>query len=134
MNPALLIAGSVFVAVGAALHVLFWVLESFLWMRPSTWRAFGLRSQEDAKTVRPMAFNQGYYNLFLAIGVIVGLSLIAAGSTEAGCALVFLSAASMVGASLVLLFSSRKLARAALIQGVAPLVGIVLLAVALIVG
>ena len=40
---------------------------------------FGLRSAEDAAIVRPMAFNQGFYNLFLALGIAGGLALVAAG-------------------------------------------------------
>ena len=45
---------------------------------------FGIRSAEDAAIVRPMAFNQGFYNLFLAIGIVAGLGLVASGQVEAG--------------------------------------------------
>lgn len=132
MNTALLIVGSVFVGLAALIHLYIWVLESILWKRPSTWRTFGLRSQEDAETVRPMAFNQGFYNLFLAIGVKLGLLLLWAwGQPVVGITLVLFAAGSMVGAALVLILSSPKLARAAAIQGLAPLVGIILIAVAL---
>jgi putative membrane protein len=132
MNSALLIAGSVLVGIAAVIHVLIFVLESILWSRPSTWRRFGLRSQGDADIVKPMAFNQGFYNLFLGVGVKLGLLFLWAwGSPEVGLALVFLGAGSMVAAAAVLILSSPKLARAAALQGVAPLVGIILLVLAL---
>jgi putative membrane protein len=131
MNTALAIAGSVFVGLAALIHLYIWTLESLRWSQPSTWRTFGVTSQEDAETVKPMAFNQGFYNLFLTIGVAIGLVLAWTGAIEAGLALVFLAAGSMVGAALVLILSSPKLARAAAIQGAAPLVGIILLVLAL---
>lgn len=132
MNSALLIAGSVLVGIAAVIHILIFALESILWSRPSTWRRFGLRSQADAEIVKPMAFNQGFYNLFLAIGVKVGLLFLWVwNSPEVGLALVFLAAGSMVAAAVVLILSSPKLARAAALQGVAPLLGIILLVVGL---
>ena len=131
MNSGLLVAASIFVGIGALIHLYIFVLESILWTRPSTWRTFGLKSQDEANTVRPMALNQGFYNLFLAIGAAAGLVLLWSGMAQAGAALVFLAAGSMVLAALVLIISSPKLARAALLQGAAPLVGIILLLLAL---
>ena len=61
----------VFVGLAALLHVLFFVMESVLFMRPDVHRRFGLRTREEAELVRPMAYNQGFYNLFLAIGAVV---------------------------------------------------------------
>ncbi|MDH6182245.1 putative membrane protein [Microbacteriaceae bacterium SG_E_30_P1] len=131
MNVGFAVAASVLVGLGAIIHLYIFVLESIRWSRPSTWRTFGVGSQADADTVKPMAFNQGFYNLFLAIGVAVGIVLFWAGMPEAGAALIFLAAGSMVGAALVLIASSPKLARPALIQGLAPLLGIVSLVIAL---
>ena len=133
MNMPLLITGSVLVGLAGLIHLYIWVLESLLWRRPSTWRTFGLRSQADADTVRPMAFNQGFYNLFLVVGVVLGLLFFWAwGSTVIGATLILFAAGSMVAAALVLLLSSPKLARAAAIQGVAPLAGIILFLAALL--
>lgn len=132
MTMPLMIAGSVFVGLAAVIHLYIWVLESLLWQRPSTWRTFGLRSQEDADTVRPMAFNQGFYNLFLVIGVALGLLFVWVwGDPFIGVALILFAAGSMVAAAVVLILSSPKLARAAAIQGLAPLAGIILLVAAL---
>ncbi len=133
MNMPLLITGSVLVGLSGLIHLYIWVLESLLWRRPSTWRTFGLRSQEDADTVRPMAFNQGFYNLFLVVGVVLGLLFFWAwGDTVIGATLILFAAGSMVAAALVLILSSPKLARAAAIQGVAPLAGIILFLAALL--
>lgn len=133
MNMPLLITGSVLVGLAGLIHLYIWVLESLLWRRPSTWRTFGLRSQEDADTVRPMAFNQGFYNLFLVVGVVLGLLFFWAwGDTVVGATLILFAAGSMVAAALVLILSSPKLARAAAIQGAAPLVGIILFVIALL--
>jgi putative membrane protein len=133
MNMPLLITGSVLVGLAGLIHLYIWVLESLLWRRPSTWRTFGLRSQEDADTVRPMALNQGFYNLFLVVGVVLGLLFFWAwGDTVIGATLILFAAGSMVAAALVLILSSPKLARAAAIQGVAPLAGIILFLLALL--
>jgi putative membrane protein len=103
-----------------------------MWSRASTWRSFGVRSQTDADLIRPMAFNQGFYNLFLALGVTIGLGLATwPNLSQAGHAIALFAAASMVAAAVVLISSSPRLARAAAIQGVAPLAGIVLLALGL---
>lgn len=56
---------AVVLAAGAALlHVDIWVLESFRWTEPTTRRTFGV-SEADARVLESMAFNQGFYNLFL---------------------------------------------------------------------
>lgn len=132
MNQALLIGALVFVGLAALIHFYIFYLESIAWAKPSTWKTFGLRTQADADTMRPMAYNQGYYNAFLAAGIVVGIVLIhTPGMLQAGVALVLFAAACMILAATVLITSNKKLARAALIQGAAPLVGSVLLVLAL---
>ena len=131
MNSALVVAGSVFVGLAALIHVYIFYLESIAWSKPKTWKTFGLKSQADADVVRPMAFNQGYYNAFLAGGIIVGLILLFTPATQqAGFALIVFAAGSMVLAATVLITSNPRLARAAVLQGAAPLIGIVLLVLA----
>lgn len=126
------LAGCVLIGVAALVHLYIFYLESIAWSKPKTWKAFGLRSQAEADIVRPMAFNQGYYNAFLALGAIAGLVLMAAGLAEAGTALALFAALSMVLAATVLITSSPKLARAAALQGAPPLIGIVLLVASLV--
>jgi putative membrane protein len=135
MNPVLLIVGSIFVGLAALIHVYIFYLESIAWSKPATWKNFGLKSQTEADTVKPMAYNQGYYNAFLAVGVVLGLVFLATpGLQQAGFALAVFAASSMVLAATVLITSSPKLARAAVLQGAAPLIGVVLLLLACCLG
>ena len=57
MNPVLLIVGSIFVGLAALVHVYIFYLESIAWSKPATWKNFGLKSQAEADTVKPMAYN-----------------------------------------------------------------------------
>ncbi|HXT20218.1 MAG TPA: DUF1304 domain-containing protein [Thermoanaerobaculia bacterium] len=66
------VAADVALAVVALLHVLFLVLEMFLWTKPTGRRVFGL-SRELAEETRALAANQGLYNGFLAAGLVWGL-------------------------------------------------------------
>lgn len=114
----------VLASVAAIIHVMIFALESVLWARPQVWRTFGLKSQAEADVVEPMAFNQGFYNLFLALATVLGLLLLGWGNPIAGKWVLLVALSSMVLASIVLLITSRRLWRAALIQGTVPLLGI----------
>jgi putative membrane protein len=119
------IIGVVAASLAALIHVWFFVLESIWFERPNVAGRFGLRTQEAIDAVRPMAFNQGFYNLFLAIGIAGGLLLIASGNAVTGRPIVLFSCACMVGAGIVLLASNRRFAAAATLQAVPPLVAII---------
>ncbi|MFC4149900.1 DUF1304 domain-containing protein [Micromonospora mangrovi] len=108
--------------LAGVLHVLFFVMESVLFSRPAVHGRF-LVAAQDVDRVRRWAFNQGFYNLFLAVGLFAGLLL--GIRSDAGRALVVLTCGSMVGAALVLVGTDRRMARAALIQGGPPLVALV---------
>jgi putative membrane protein len=116
--------------MAALLHVFIFYLESIAWTTERARSTFGT-SVEEAQTTKELAFNQGFYNLFLAIGVIVGIVLYALGSTVAGATLVLAGAGSMAAAALVLLISSPDKAAAALKQGVIPALAVIALAVGL---
>jgi len=131
-SGVLVTIGSILVALAAVLHVVIFYFESIAWSKPATWKRFGMRSQEDAEVVKPMALNQGFYNLFLAIGVFAGLIIALAGNVDAGYAITLFAALSMAAAATVLIISNPKLARAALTQGTLPLIGSVLLIIALL--
>jgi putative membrane protein len=92
---------------------------------------FGTTAQEAEATLE-MAFNQGFYNLFLAITVGLGIVLHAAGQHAVAATLVLTGAGSMMAASLVLLLSSPDKAGAAIKQGALPAVGVALLVVGLL--
>lgn len=63
---------NVLVAIVAALHAYFLVLEMFLWTRPLGLKTFR-NSLEKAQQSAVLAANQGLYNGFLAAGLIWGL-------------------------------------------------------------
>lgn len=65
-------AAQILVALVAALHLYFLVLEMFLWTGPVGRRVFGM-SREQAQATRVLAANQGLYNGFLAAGLAWGL-------------------------------------------------------------
>jgi putative membrane protein len=123
-------AGLIFAGLAAALHVYIFVLESLLWTAPRTRATFGT-TPEEAEATKLLAFNQGFYNLFLAIVTGVGVGFTSSGGTPVGAALVFAGAGSMLAAAIVLVASSRDKARSAVVQGALPLVAVVLLAVGL---
>lgn len=125
------ILATVFAALAALLHVYIFVMESVQWTQPRIWKRFGLTDQAAAETTKPLAYNQGFYNLFLAIGTAIGLVLYLSGAEDsalraAGLALVLFSLGSMVAAALVLLTTGGRYLRAALLQGTLPLIGFVL--------
>ena len=126
----MLIAGLVLAGTAALIHVYIFYLESFAWTRKSTRATFGMTA-EQAEATRPMALNQGYYNLFLAIVTVVGIVLTATGSTAAGAALVLAGAGSMAAAALVLVISDPTKRGAALKQGLVPLLGVIALIIGL---
>ncbi|MDJ0323330.1 DUF1304 domain-containing protein [Cryobacterium sp. PH31-AA6] len=122
----MIIAAAVFVTLAALLHGYIFLMESVWWTRPATWKRFGVRSQADAETTRPMAYNQGFYNLFLGVGAAIGLLLFFGGQSAAGTALVLFCTGSMVLAATVLTTTGAGYLRAALTQGTLPLIGFVL--------
>lgn len=119
MNPAC----QAFALLAAGLHVLIFCMESVWFMRPGVHRRFGAATTADAEARRLFAFNQGFYNLFLAIGILVGLALLhCGGNLTVGRTLVLFSCACMVGAGVVLFLSAgRPMARAAVMQAIFPL-------------
>ncbi len=132
MNGALLVVGAVFLAIATLIHVFIFILESVLWGRPATWQRFGVKTQQEADTLRAMAYNQGFYNVFLALGGGAGLVMIASANVQReGLALGIFVLLSMLLASVVLITSNPRLARAAVTQGAAPFLGLVFLIAAL---
>ena len=118
----------VFAGLAALLHVYIFVLESVRWSEPKTWKVFGIADQKTADATKSMAYNQGFYNLFLATGAIIGILfwIVNGVGDVAGRTLLIFSLGSMLAAALVLVTSGRKYLRPATIQGTLPLIGVVL--------
>ncbi len=127
----MVIAGIVFAALAALLHVYIFVMESVTWTSPRTRATFGT-TVEEAEVTKLLAFNQGFYNLFLAIVTGIGIVAMALGHNAVGVALVFAGIGSMAAAALVLMASSPDKARAAAVQATFPLLGIALLLIGLL--
>ena len=108
-------------------------MESITWRKPATWKRFGVATQEEAETQALFAFNQGFYNLFLAVIGFIGIGCVLKhdGASTAGWALVFASTGSMVGAAAILASCGRQYLRAAVTQGLFPALAIVVALLAL---
>ena len=132
-----MIVALVAASLAALLHVYIFVMESFLWTTPRVRATFGVTSDAQAEHTAPLALNQGFYNLFLAIVTAVGVALVVAGdpgsassapdASPSGNALIVAGAGSMLAAALVLVISDRTKARAAAVQGALPLVALLAL-------
>ena len=106
------ILATVFGVLAALLHVYIFVMESVQWTRPRIWKRFGVRDQASADAMKGMAYNQGFYNLFLAVGAVLGVVLFWTGADGtaadvAGRTLVLFSLGSMTAAALILLSTGR---------------------------
>ncbi len=113
-------------ALAALIHIGFFIAESILFQRPGGHRIFGLK-ESDVLAVRPWAFNQGFYNLFLALGTLLGLYFVLKMQIMLAGVLTGFCAVSMIGAGLALWWSVPRLRRFALIQMLPPLLGLLFL-------
>ena len=120
----MLTAGMVFAVLAAALHVLIFYMESIAWEGALARNTFGGTPEE----VRPhafYAFNQGFYNLFLALQAIIGVVLAALGYAAIGAALILAGTGAMLAAAVVLALASAPHRSAAAKQGTFPLLAVV---------
>lgn len=115
-------------ALAGIMHVVFFMAESVWWQKPAVAKGFGM-SAEEAETTRVLAFNQGFYNLMLALGTFGGLLAWALDYETIGLTLVAWCCLTMVVASLVLVTSAPELKRGAVAQSAPALVFLILLAV-----
>ena len=126
----MLVLAAALAVLAALLHVYVFVLESLRWEAPRTRAVFGTTAEQAAAT-RQLAYNQGFYNLFLAVVTLLGVVLLGP-LAQAGAALVLAGTGSMLAAALVLLLSDRTKARPALVQGTLPLLAVLTLVLALL--
>ncbi|UWX97041.1 DUF1304 domain-containing protein [Arthrobacter zhaoxinii] len=121
----MLIAAAIFAVVAAAVAFYFFMLESLRWAEPDTAEVFALRGSNPAATAQ-LAYNLGFYNLFLAVGAALGVVLLFAGNAVAGLTLMTFTTACMLLASVVLVLSDRRVARLSLVQGAPAALSLVL--------
>ncbi len=114
----------VFAGLAALLHVYFFFLESVAFRKPFAHRTFGVSDPAEVELLAFPMLNQGFYNLFLAIGTAVGVVGVARDWEPQGTTLVVFGCLFMIGAALVLVVARPRMARAAAIQGVLPLLAL----------
>lgn len=113
----MLFTAAVFAVISAAVSFYIFLLETLKWTDPETMAVFRVKTSEEAAITQQLAYNQGFYNLFLAVGAALGVLLLVLGNSVAGVTLMSFSTASMALAAVVLATSDRRMVRAALIQG-----------------
>jgi putative membrane protein len=97
----------IFGLLAALVHILAFTWETLLFQRPGVhWRIFAIPTS-DVPAVRLWAFNVGFYNLFLACGVVGGVIAWAAGEDTIGRTLVIYTCLFMFLAGIALLVSDR---------------------------
>jgi putative membrane protein len=127
-----LVIGFVLAVLAALLHAYIFYLESIAWESDRARAIFRTGSVQEARATRALAFNQGFYNLFLAVLAVLGTVVAAAGAVGIGATLALAGTGSMLAAALVLLLSSPALRGAAVRQGTIPLLAVVSLVVGLL--
>lgn len=127
----MLTVAMVFTVLAAALHVLIFYMESIAWEGDLARKTFG-GTPEEARPHAFYAFNQGFYNLFLALQALVGVVLVAMGYVAVGAALVLAGTGAMLAAAIVLALASAPHRAAAAKQGAFPLLAVVLTVAALL--
>jgi putative membrane protein len=105
------------------LHIAIFYMEAIAFTQPKVYRRFLVSGEAEAQAIKPWAFNQGFYNLFLAIGTLIGVATFS-GHHSVGRALIAFGCGCMLAAALVLVGSDRRMARAAVTQGLFPLIAV----------
>lgn len=111
-------------AFAAIVHILFFTMESLMWHTPKVQKIFHIAA-ENVEATSLLAFNQGFYNLFLATGSIFALILLAKGKEKEGTTLLVFTSLCMLGAAIVLHFSALDMTRGVMIQGIAPAITLI---------
>lgn len=122
-----------FALLAAVLHLVVFVWEALLFHRPGVHGRIFSTPAVDVPAVRLWAFGVGFYNLFLAAGLVLGVVLWAAGEVAVGRALVVYICLFMFLSGIVLLIADRlALSRprgtgisGAVAQGGPPLVALI---------
>ncbi|WP_417563251.1 DUF1304 domain-containing protein [Microbacterium sp.] len=127
----MIIVGLVLAGLAALVHVYIFWLESVAWRAPRTRKIFGT-SPEQAAMTRELAFNQGFYNLFLALAVFAGIVVFATAAVGVGLTLVFAGTGMMLAAALVLFTSAPDKRSAAVTQGLIPLLALIALVIGVV--
>jgi putative membrane protein len=97
----------IFALVAAVLHLLVFVCEALLIERPAVYQGVFAIKAADVPAIRLWAFGVGFYNLFLALGMITGVVAWIAGNEQVGRTLVVYLTLFMFLSSIVLFVADR---------------------------
>lgn len=97
----------VFAILAAGIHILVFAWESLLFSRPGVHQKVFAVATRDVPAVQLWAFCVGFYNLFLALGLITGVVMWAMGSVTVGMTLVVYICLFMVLSGVVLFAADR---------------------------
>lgn len=115
-------------ALAGLIHIGFFIFESY-YLQKSHAREFLKMSEIEHKSIKPWALNQGFYNLFLAVGVFIGLTYVRKLQIMMAGLMISFAGGCMIVAGVVLFFSVPKMRKLALLQAGVPAVGFVFLAI-----
>lgn len=113
-------------SLAAVIHIGYFIVESFLLQNVKNSHLLKIKPS-DHQAIKVWAFNQGFYNLALALQMIIGLMYVLKGEPKTAGLLVGLSGLTMIMAGVVLFFSAPQLRRGALMQILPPLLGFLFL-------
>ena len=119
------IIGTIAAILAGLLHVFIFYMESIAWTSKKARSTFGM-TKEEANNTKEMAFNQGFYNLMLAVETLIGVCFMFFGNAI-GKPLAVFGVLSMFSAAALLFFSSPDKRSAAIKQGTLPLIALILL-------
>ena len=105
-------------------HIGFFIIESIMYQKPEGYKLFKISPQDHLAT-KKWAFNQGFYNLFLALGTFWGLYFVTQKQVMVAGVLTGFCGMSMLAAGVVLWFSTPQLRKAAYYQIIPPLLGFI---------
>lgn len=115
----------VLAGLAVVMHVYIFFLEAIAFRKPFAHRTFGIKDPAEVELLAFPMLNQGFYNLFLAIGTAVGVVGVARDWEPQGTTLVVFGCLFMVCAALVLAVTRPRMARGAAVQGLLPLLALV---------
>lgn len=126
------IVALVFSTLTIVIHVVIFVGESLLWGNPLIIERVlskvdapaGISLSDQAQILEVLFYNQGFYNLFVALGGVGGLILYKYGRIQEGTVLVCYMCLFALGAGVVLA-STTTAYPAAVIQGLPPLIALI---------
>jgi putative membrane protein len=118
MNPL----AQAFVVVAASIHVWVRVCESFLFHRPGVHRGIFKTPTEHVPALRLWTYCQGFYNLFLAAGLVAGLVALHSREDDVGRWLILYICAFMIGTGVLMGLYDRRHLGGAVGQAFPPLV------------